>query len=144
MKKSKLLYQFMEVLFNPNTDLRLLKQSIYEFKNNQKALTRKPYQQVQYDEESINLHELITQYFSPPIIGIPSEFYTATELKNIIEFESGVEITNMKKFGMACKRCLGKSKSKKMNGVSLSRYQVARLPRLNISSPPPRAPYAPF
>lgn len=70
--------------------------------------------------------ELIQKFFSPPTPGKYSEWLLPTEIKDIIETNTKQKITNMKKFGMECKRIFGERKSKKINGSDLKRYEVVR------------------
>lgn len=70
--------------------------------------------------------ELILKFFSSPEPGKYSEWLTTTEIKDVLETNTKQKIMSMKKLGAELRRLFGKSKSKKINGVSLYRYEVVR------------------
>ncbi|MCZ4244938.1 VapE domain-containing protein [Pedobacter punctiformis] len=79
------------------------------------------------DFESIPFErELIMKFFSPPTPGKYSEWLLSSEIKDIIEANTKQKITNIKKFGIECKKIFGERKSKKINGVDLKRYELVR------------------
>lgn len=77
--------------------------------------------------------ELILEFFSVPIPGKPSEWLTATQIKDILETNTKQKILGFKKFGVELRNIFGKSKSKKVNGVPLYRYEVVRFGKATTS-----------
>jgi len=70
--------------------------------------------------------ELILKFFSVPAPGRYSEWMTTTEIKDILETNSTQKIMGTKKLGAELKRIFGKSVGKKVEGVTLYRYEVVR------------------
>lgn len=70
--------------------------------------------------------ELILKFFRKNDDNGFSEWLTATEIKDAIEINSRQKILSMKKFGVELRNIFGESKSKKINGVDLKRYNVIR------------------
>lgn len=78
-------------------------------------------------------HEAINKYFMMPskdpkgnYIGFV-ESLTATDIKNIIEENSKIQIRNMKKFGIELKKFFGESRGIKRNGSTVYCYDVQRI-----------------
>lgn len=78
-------------------------------------------------------HEAINKYFMMPskdpkgnYIGFV-ESLTATDIKNIIEENSKIQIRNMKKFGIELKKFFGDSRGIKRNGSTVYCYDVQRI-----------------
>lgn len=70
--------------------------------------------------------ELILKFFAVPEPGAYVEHLTTTEIKDVIETNTKQKIIGTKKLGAELRRIFGKSKSKKVDGVALYRYEVVR------------------
>lgn len=70
--------------------------------------------------------ELIMKFFEKPKPGIYSDWLTATEIKDVIETRTRQRIMSIRKLGLELRSIFGDSKSKKVDGVALKRYEVVR------------------
>jgi len=71
--------------------------------------------------------ELILSHFSPPRAGVYSTWMTSTEIKDHIETMTKQRIFGTKRFGIELRRVFGNPMSKKIDGLSLKRYEVVKL-----------------
>ena len=78
-------------------------------------------------------YEAINKFFMQPVkdpkgnyIGFV-EFMTATDIKDVIEQHSKIQIRNMKKFGIELKKFFGDSRGIKRNGSTVYCYDVQRI-----------------
>jgi len=71
--------------------------------------------------------ELILSHFSKPRAGVYSTWMTSTEIKDHIETMTKQRIFGTKRFGIELRRVFGNPMSKKIDGLSLKRYEVVKL-----------------
>jgi uncharacterized protein YeeX (DUF496 family) len=71
--------------------------------------------------------ELILSHFSKPKAGVYSTWMTSTEIKDHIETMTKQRIFGTKRFGIELRRVFGNPMSKKIDGLSLKRYEVVKL-----------------
>jgi predicted P-loop ATPase len=71
--------------------------------------------------------ELILRFFEKPKAGRYSDWLSATEIKDVIETNTRQKIMSPQKLGIELRNIFGMSKSKKVDGVPLKKYEVVRL-----------------
>jgi predicted P-loop ATPase len=71
--------------------------------------------------------ELILAHFAKPRAGVYSTWMTSTEIKDHLETMTKQKIFGTKRFGIELRRVFGTPMSKKIDGLSLKRYEVVKL-----------------
>jgi hypothetical protein len=71
--------------------------------------------------------ELILGHFAKPKPGVYSTWMTSTEIKDHIETMTKQKIFGTKRFGIELRRVFGHPVSKKVEGISMKRYEVIKL-----------------
>jgi len=77
-------------------------------------------------ESSATERELLLKFFAKPASGLYSEWLTTSEIKDVIETNTKQKLMGTKRLGIELRKIFGKSKSKKVDGVPLYRYEVVR------------------
>lgn len=77
--------------------------------------------------------ELICKFFRPVSQNEAPSFYTATEIKDVIETQTRQRIMSMKRFGIELRRLFGDRISTRKNGYPVSAYRCERVYQGDIS-----------
>jgi predicted P-loop ATPase len=78
--------------------------------------------------------ELILQYFKKPEYEHMAEYFTSTQIKDVLETNTRQKIMSLRKFGLELTKLFGKAKCRKVNGNVIKCYGVCRLLNEQVTS----------